>query len=73
MSDVFESVRVVDKKTAREIVGVSRNTWDRLAATGQTPPVTQISPNRVGYRLVDLKAWLDARRIGPAPAQQLAT
>jgi predicted DNA-binding transcriptional regulator AlpA len=62
MSDPFESVRVIDKPTAWSLAGLSRRTWQRMEARGETPPVTQISPNRVGYRLVDLKAWLDARR-----------
>jgi len=72
MSDAFESVRVVDKPTAWELAGVSRRTWQRMEARGETPPVTQVSPNRVGYRLCDLKAWLDARRMGPAPTQATA-
>lgn len=62
MSDVFENVRIVDKPTAREIVGVSRRTWERMEARGETPPLTKLSPNRTGYRLIDLQKWLDARR-----------
>jgi predicted DNA-binding transcriptional regulator AlpA len=63
-SDPFESVRVVDEHTAANLAGVSLRTWDRLRARGDVPPITQISPNRIGYRLVDLRAWLDARRVG---------
>jgi predicted DNA-binding transcriptional regulator AlpA len=66
--DIFESVRVVDKATAIELAGVSARTWDRLDARGETPPKTQISERRIGYRLSDLRAWLDARRIAPAAA-----
>jgi predicted DNA-binding transcriptional regulator AlpA len=62
-SDVFESVRVIDEPTAIELAGVSARTWDRLRARGDLPPITRISEKRIGYRLVDLKAWLDARRI----------
>jgi predicted DNA-binding transcriptional regulator AlpA len=61
--DIFESVRVVDKSTAIELAGVSARTWDRMDAQGLTPPKTQISERRVGYRLSDLKVWLDARRV----------
>jgi predicted DNA-binding transcriptional regulator AlpA len=69
MSDVFENVRVVDRPTARDIVGVSRRTWERMEARGEAPPITKISPNRTGYRLIDLQKWLDARRVGrEAPA-----
>jgi predicted DNA-binding transcriptional regulator AlpA len=35
---------------------------------GETPPITRISERRVGYRLIDLEAWLDARRVGDAPS-----
>jgi predicted DNA-binding transcriptional regulator AlpA len=62
MSDVFENVRIVDRPAAREIVGVSRRTWERMEARGETPPITKISPNRTGYRLIDLQKWLDSRR-----------
>ena len=63
MPDNFESVRVVDEPTAIKIIGVSPRTWDRMRARGETPPITKISERRIGYRLTDLKAWLDARRV----------
>jgi predicted DNA-binding transcriptional regulator AlpA len=62
MPDNFESVRVVDESTAIEIVGVSSRTWDRMRARGDLPPKTRLSANRIGYRLTDLKEWLDRRR-----------
>lgn len=62
MEDGFEDVRVVDEPTAIKIVGVSPRTWDRMRARGELPPKTRLSDYRVGYRLVDLKQWLDARR-----------
>jgi predicted DNA-binding transcriptional regulator AlpA len=61
-SDPFESVRVVDRPTAIAVTGISPRTWDRLEARGETPPKTRLSSNRIGYRISDLKAWLDARR-----------
>jgi predicted DNA-binding transcriptional regulator AlpA len=67
MSD-FDSVRVVDEPTAILLTGVSPRTWDRMRARGETPPITKLSERRIGYRLVDLKAWLDARRVGAQPA-----
>jgi predicted DNA-binding transcriptional regulator AlpA len=67
-SDPFEAIRVVDEPTAAHLAGVSLRTWDRLRARGDVPPITQLSPGRIGYRLVDLKAWLDARRVGAQPA-----
>jgi hypothetical protein len=41
-----------------------------MEARGETPPKTRLSANRTGYRLIDLKTWLDARRIGEAPASE---
>jgi predicted DNA-binding transcriptional regulator AlpA len=67
MDEMLEAVRVVDRPTAIAITGVSSRTWDRLEARGETPPKTRLSANRIGYRVVDLKAWLDARRVA-APA-----
>jgi predicted DNA-binding transcriptional regulator AlpA len=67
MSDVLDAVRVVDEPTAAKLVGISRDTWKRMRQRGEIPPVIQLSPRRIGYRIVDLKAWLDARRIGDAP------
>jgi predicted DNA-binding transcriptional regulator AlpA len=66
-SETFDSVRVVDEQTAIMLTGVSPRTWDRMRARGETPPITKISERRIGYRLIDLRAWLDARRIGAAP------
>ena len=63
MLDDFDCVRVVDEPTAILLTGVSPRTWDRLRARGDIPPITKLSDKRIGYRLIDLKAWLDARRV----------
>jgi predicted DNA-binding transcriptional regulator AlpA len=65
--DAFDSIRVVNELTAAKLAGVSPRTWDRMRARGETPPHTKLSERRIGYRLVDLKAWLDARRVGAQP------
>jgi predicted DNA-binding transcriptional regulator AlpA len=65
MSDL-DLVRVVDEPTALSLIGLSVDTWDRLKAKGETPPATRLSARRIGYRVTDLKEWLDARRIGGA-------
>jgi predicted DNA-binding transcriptional regulator AlpA len=65
-SEAFNLVRVVDEQTAIMLTGVSPRTWDRMRARGETPPITKLSERRIGYRLVDLKAWLDARRLPAA-------
>jgi hypothetical protein len=63
--DFLDSVRVIGKAEAIKIANVSPRTWDRLEAAGETPPKTQLSERRIGYRLVDLRAWLDRRRLAP--------
>jgi predicted DNA-binding transcriptional regulator AlpA len=68
----YESVRVVDRPTAIKLTNLSQRTWARLEARGDTPPKTRLSANRTGYRLSDLKAWLDARRMSEAPAPDSA-
>jgi len=59
----FDAIRVVPKPVALKIVNLSERSWDRLNARGETPPKTQLSEHRIGYRVADLKAWLDARRV----------
>lgn len=66
MSD-FDSVRVVDEPTAIMLANVSPRTWDRLRARGDIPPITKLTERRIGYRIADLKAWLDARRVNGEP------
>jgi predicted DNA-binding transcriptional regulator AlpA len=58
----FDDLRVVPLPLAIKIVGISGRTWERMEARGETPPKTQLSPHRIGYRVSDLKEWLDARR-----------
>ena len=71
MQDHLDLVRVLDKPTVLKVVGLAPRTWDRLVARGDVPAKTQLSDNRVGYRLIDVMAWLDARRINEngAPAR----
>src|SRR5580658_1792645 len=64
----LDSVRVLTKKETLHATGLSEDTWDRLKERGETPPETQLSERRFGYRLVDVKKWLDCRRIGQATA-----
>ncbi len=59
----FAMVRVVDEATAQLLLNLSPRTWDRMRARGEAPPATRLSERRIGYRIADLKAWLDARRV----------
>jgi predicted DNA-binding transcriptional regulator AlpA len=68
MAEDFDSVRVVDEPTTIQIVNVSPRTWDRLKAIGDTPRVTKLSARRIGYRISDIKVWLDARRVSQCPS-----
>jgi predicted DNA-binding transcriptional regulator AlpA len=64
-------VKVVTRPEARNLSGgLSERTWQRLDERGDLPAKTQLSDNRVGYRLIDIFRWLEARRRrGPAQAQ----
>jgi predicted DNA-binding transcriptional regulator AlpA len=53
---------VVDQSTAIMLIGVSPRTWDRMRARGEIPPITRLSTGRIGFRVADIQAWLDARR-----------
>jgi predicted DNA-binding transcriptional regulator AlpA len=68
MQDDLDSVRVLTKPQTLKMLGLSSRTWDRLIARGETPPKIQISTNRIGYRVSDLKQWLDRRRMSEAAA-----
>lgn len=62
MSDDLESIRVISREEAARAIDVSSDTWDRMERCGLTPPITRLSERSVGYRIVDLRKWLDARR-----------
>jgi len=62
--DNADSIRVLTKPETLKAVGLSAETWYRLERRGETPPKTQISTRRIGYRLIDIANWLDQRRRG---------
>jgi len=69
MSDdhnAIERIRVIPRSTVLQMLGLSSMTWNRMEARGETPPKVQLSLRRVGYRVSDLSAWLDARRASHA-------
>jgi len=66
MLEGLDAVRVIDEPTAAQLCGVSLRTWDRMRARGETPAITRLSECRIGYRLTDIKEWLDARRVTAA-------
>jgi predicted DNA-binding transcriptional regulator AlpA len=52
---------VVGREQAATILGVSIETLKRLEARGKGPKRIRVSLKRVGYRLSDLRAWVEAR------------
>ena len=64
MDDDLDSIRVLSKPQTYHAIGVSDRTWDRLEAAGDVPPKTRLSEGRIGYRVSDIKEWLDRRREG---------
>jgi hypothetical protein len=34
-----------------------------MRVRGDLPPVTRLSERRIGYRIIDIATWLDARRV----------
>jgi hypothetical protein len=58
----FDSIRVVNRSDAQRLANLSPRTWERLEAVGDAPPKTRLSEGRIGYRICDLKEWLDRRR-----------
>ena len=65
MNNDFDTIRVLSEPETRQAVGLSDRTWERLKAAGDTPPKTRLSEGRIGYRVIDIEKWLDARREGP--------
>jgi predicted DNA-binding transcriptional regulator AlpA len=53
--------RVLDEKTAAEFIGLSHMTLERMRKLGTAPRHVALSTRRLGYRVCDLLAWLDAR------------
>ena len=65
MNKYLDTIRVLSEPEARQAVGLSDRTWERLKAAGDVPPKTRLSEGRIGYRVIDVEKWLDARREGP--------
>jgi predicted DNA-binding transcriptional regulator AlpA len=53
--------RVLDEKTAAELLGISPVTLERMRRSGRAPRHVQLSVRRLGYRVCDLTDWLEAR------------
>jgi predicted DNA-binding transcriptional regulator AlpA len=62
VDDSLDLIRVLSEPETIRAVGLSDRTWDRLKSIGDTPPKTRLSEGRIGYRVSDIKTWLDNRR-----------
>jgi predicted DNA-binding transcriptional regulator AlpA len=62
VADDLDEIRVLSRSETIRTVGLSDRTWDRLEERGEGPPKTRISKRRIGYRVCDVKEWLDRRR-----------
>lgn len=48
---------MVDAKSAGELIGLSRSTWDRMTSAGKTPRPVRLSGGTVRWRYSELNAW----------------
>lgn len=53
--------RVMDVKEWAEAAGISLKNAREQIERGDGPPVVQLSPNRIGIRVCDHRAWLASR------------
>jgi predicted DNA-binding transcriptional regulator AlpA len=59
--ETLENLRVLSEPEAIRLTGISKPTWERMRARGETPPLVRISRCRIGYRVGDLRKWIEAR------------
>jgi predicted DNA-binding transcriptional regulator AlpA len=59
--ETLENLRVLSEPEAIRLTGISKPTWERMRARGETPPLVRISRRRIGYRVGDLRKWIEAR------------
>jgi hypothetical protein len=66
MEDIFPLIQVLSDRDTRRVLNISDRTAERLKTKGDYPVKTQLSDGRIGYRVCDIKEWLDKRRIAPS-------
>jgi predicted DNA-binding transcriptional regulator AlpA len=69
VDDSLDLIRVLSEPETIRAIGVSDRTWDRLKSIGDAPPKTRLSEGRIGYRISDIKEWLDKRRVNAGAAR----
>jgi predicted DNA-binding transcriptional regulator AlpA len=53
--------RVLPTNEAAAFIGVSYSEWRAKHARGETPPAIRIGIRKLGWRVCDLIAWIEAR------------
>jgi predicted DNA-binding transcriptional regulator AlpA len=53
--------RVMNFQEWVKALGISPKSGRHLIETGDCPPIIQLSPNRIGIRVSDHRAWLASR------------
>ena len=61
--------RVITQREAAEVIGISLPTLRRRVRAGDGPPIVRLSERRIGYRLRDLRSWIDANTDPPPPPE----
>lgn len=54
-------LRIITKEELRELIPYTPQHIHRLEKAGRFPKRLQLGPNRVGWRVADIEAWLKER------------
>jgi predicted DNA-binding transcriptional regulator AlpA len=57
--DADDAYKVLNLKQWMALAGVSISTAKRILASGDGPPVLQLSARRIGIRLIDHRKWTE--------------
>lgn len=61
MTDQRTSPAVLRKRAVCALLGVSLAHLDRLRQRGEFPPAIRLGEQAIGFRRIDIDAWLAAR------------
>ena len=61
-------LRIITKKELRDLIPYTPQHIHRLEKAGRFPKRLQLGPNRVGWRVADIEAWLKERMPAGATA-----
>jgi predicted DNA-binding transcriptional regulator AlpA len=56
-----EELKVLSYKEMAKLLGISVPTAKRTVAVGNGPRMIQVSARRVGFRVIDIMRWQEAR------------